>query len=174
MRVKHRNFKHGWRNDFTRQVFYMDTSGRQTSPQFLFKSPQKDNIPLHGRRWNAGEKKKSDSAVEVCAQIPLLPDGPRAQNLFFKKDYDLRTQNTAEWGSLPRYVDPAAHGEPLLPAHRRTKPNHARMPTGTTNKHVIFSDTSHYFLNHFVILFSKILLSFKSNSNALRFVRNRA
>lgn len=33
--------------------FCMDTSGRQTSPQFLFKSPQKDNIPLHGRRWNA-------------------------------------------------------------------------------------------------------------------------
>lgn len=145
MRVKHRNFKHGWRNDFTRQVFYMDTSGRQTSPQFLFKSPQKDNIPLHGRRWNAGEKKNQTLLWRSAHRFLSWPMDLVHKIYFSKRTTDLRTQNTAECGSLPRYVDPAAHGEPLLPARRRTKPHHARMPTATTNKHVIFSDTSHYF-----------------------------
>lgn len=82
-RVKHRNPKHGWRSDFTRQVLYGHRQATKVSP-VSFKSPQKDNIPLHGRRWNATEE---HSAVEVRAQLPLLPDGARAQNrnIFFKR-----------------------------------------------------------------------------------------
>lgn len=62
-----------WRNDLPHH-FFMGRQGAlmTTLSPVSLKPPQKDNIPLDGRRWKAIEK---NPRLKICKQLPLLSAG---------------------------------------------------------------------------------------------------
>lgn len=134
--------------------FCMDTDRRLKSPQFLSNHLKRTTSLYTGAD---GELRKN-TAVEGCAaSSPARWTSCTKDHSIFQKDYDLRTQNSAERGSLPRYVQPTLHGSPLLPAPRRTLENThthtCRMSKNKNHKHAaMFWDTI-YDCDHFHFVF---------------------
>lgn len=82
-----------WRNDLPRQVLYGQARGlgHNTFPQFHFKPPQSDNIPLHGRTWKAIAKRPLSWKLLGAASSPVR--WTSCTIFFSQEDYDyLRAQ----------------------------------------------------------------------------------